>query len=67
MDVNAVMQLIGSLGFPIVACVGLFWMMNRQNELHREETQSLKEAVNELKIAIIELTSKIERDKYNGN
>ena len=66
MDVNALMTIIGSLGFPIVACIGLFWMLYKQNEIHREESQSMKEAINELKVAIVELTAKIERDN-NGN
>lgn len=29
MDVNDVVALIGSLGFPIVACVGMFYLYNR--------------------------------------
>lgn len=28
MDVNAIIQAIGSVGFPIVACVGLFYLYN---------------------------------------
>ena len=29
MDVNDVVAVIGSLGFPIVACVGMFYLYNR--------------------------------------
>lgn len=29
MDVNEIVTLIGSLGFPIVACVGMFYLYNR--------------------------------------
>lgn len=29
MDVNDIFTLIGSLGFPIVACVGMFYLYNR--------------------------------------
>lgn len=28
MDVNAIITAIGSVGFPIVACVGLFYLYN---------------------------------------
>lgn len=28
MDVNSIVQAIGSVGFPIVACVGLFYLYN---------------------------------------
>ena len=63
MDTNGIMQLIGSLGFPIVACGALFWMLNKQNEMHREETNTLKEAIDELKVAILQLTNYINIDK----
>lgn len=29
MDVNDIVNIIGSLGFPIVACVGMFYLYNR--------------------------------------
>lgn len=29
MDVNDITSIIGSLGFPIVACVGMFYLYNR--------------------------------------
>ena len=29
MNVNDIVTLIGSLGFPIVACVGMFYIYNR--------------------------------------
>lgn len=36
MDVNAVGQLIGAYGFPIVMCGALFWyMINEQKELRQ--------------------------------
>ena len=28
MDINAIIQAIGSVGFPIVACIGLFYLYN---------------------------------------
>lgn len=28
MDLNVIAQLIGSMGFPIVACIGLFYLYN---------------------------------------
>lgn len=59
MDTNGIMQLIGSLGFPIVACGALFWMLNKQTEMHRQETETLKEAINELRVAILQLTNLI--------
>lgn len=59
MDMSEIVQLIGSLGFPIVACIALFWQLNKQNEYHKQETDSLKEAIDELKVAIMQLTQLI--------
>ena len=65
MDTNGIMQLIGSLGFPIVACGALFWKLNKQTEMHRQETETLKEAINELRIAILQLTNLISSTNNN--
>lgn len=29
MDVQAIISAIGTVGFPIVACAALFWMINK--------------------------------------
>ena len=64
MDANAIVTLVGTLGFPIVMCGALFWYMIKQNELHSTESHEMRDAVNELKIAIIELTDRL---KEEGN
>lgn len=46
MNINEVIQLIGSLGFPIVACGAMFWKLNEDEKRHQEETDKLSEAVN---------------------
>ena len=57
MEIDSIIQLIGSLGFPIVACGALFWMLNKQTEMHRSEMETIKEAIDELKVAILQLTN----------
>jgi hypothetical protein len=66
MDVNTVGQLVGSLGFPIVACIALYLQINKSNETHKQEMDKLTEAVNNNTIAITKLITKIEGDK-SGN
>lgn len=56
LDANAVTQLVGSLGFPIVACGAMFWKMNKQDQDHKEEMTKVTEAVNNNTEAIIRLT-----------
>lgn len=45
MDVSGVIQLISNLGFPIVCCGALFWKMNKQDELHKDEIDKLSNVV----------------------
>ena len=52
MDYNSIVQAIGSVGFPIVACIGLFWMLNTTM---KEFTAS----IDRLNESIVKLTSKI--------
>lgn len=39
MDYNAFVQAIGTLGFPIVACVALWYQNMKQSERHQDETK----------------------------
>lgn len=59
MDPQAIGQLISTYGFPIVMCGALFYYMTQQLKAHKEETDSMKESVNELRIAILQLTQMI--------
>lgn len=63
MDIATVGQLIGTLGFPIVACGGLFWMINNNEKARRDETAKMTEAINNNTIAITKLVSKIGGDE----
>lgn len=46
MDVNDIVTLIGSLGFPIVACVGMFYLYNRTL---KDFTGTLNDIASEIK------------------
>ena len=61
-DANTITQLVGSLGFPIVACVALFWFMIKSNEQHKEEMNKLSEALNNNTLAITKLSDKISQE-----
>ena len=56
---NAISTMIGSLGFPIVMSLILFWYMTKQEERHAEESNSMRDAINELKIAITKLVDRL--------
>ena len=55
MDINVILQAISTVGFPICACGALFWMVNRQDEQHRNEVNALRDVLEQNTQAIIEL------------
>lgn len=55
MDVQAVTSLISTVGFPIVACVYMAYLVKDMNEKHSAETDTLKESINANTQAISEL------------
>jgi hypothetical protein len=59
MNVNDIVTLIGSLGFPIVACVGMFYLYNRTL---KDFTSTLGDIVTQIK----ELREDI-RELVNGD
>lgn len=63
MTAQDIITAISTLGFPICMCAALFWYMIDQNKKHSEESNSMREAIIDLKIAIIQLTDKLGGDK----
>ena len=55
MDVTQIMQAIGTLGFPIVACCALFYYLNKEQESHKDEMRAVTEALNRNTEALLEL------------
>lgn len=55
MDVNDVVTLIGSLGFPIVACVGMFYLYNRTLKDFTSTLNNIASEIKELREELKEL------------
>lgn len=71
MDANTLITLIGSLGFPIVACVAMGWFFAKVNEnyrndikelqsTHREEVKAMTDAINNNTLVIQKLIDEME-------
>lgn len=45
MDMQAIISAVGSLGFPIVMCGVLLYYLNLERESHKEEMNSLRDAL----------------------
>lgn len=66
-------QLISSVGFPIVACLGMGWYVKYQTDNyraevkemqkeHKEEISKMSEALNNNTEALIKLTEKLDKE-----
>ena len=62
MDINALTTLIGSLGFPIVSCIALFWYMTKIEAQHKEEIKKLSEAINNNTNVMTQLIIKLDKE-----
>lgn len=60
MDMNAVIQLISTVGFPIFACVALGWLLYREQNEHKEEMNTLTDALNRNTVVMAELKQLLE-------
>lgn len=71
MDANTLITLIGSLGFPIVACVAMGWFFAKVNDnyrndikelqsTHREEVKAMTDAINNNTLVIQKLIDEME-------
>lgn len=59
MDQNAIIQLVSTLGFPIVCCGALFWRMVKSDEQHKAEMDKFSEALNNNTIVMTRLCEKM--------
>ncbi len=70
MDANTIITMIGSLGFPIVACIGIAYFFAKANDnyrmdmkeasvRHKEEIDKMSEAINNNTKALELLIQKI--------
>lgn len=62
MDINAVMQAMSTLGFPIVACVALYYLVTNT-------IAKVTEALNDINKTLIIVTERLDKleDGKNGD
>lgn len=46
MDITAITTIISNVGFPIAACIAMFWYVNKQTDVHKQEIDKLTESLN---------------------
>ena len=60
MDVQVIGQLVASLGFPIVACGAMFWMVNKNEERHKDEIGDLRKTIEDNTSVLVSLKELIQ-------
>ena len=59
MGVNDIVTIISTVGFPIAACVALFWQTNEMQKNHKAEMDGVKEALNNNTLVVQKLVDKL--------
>lgn len=71
MDVNSIVQIINSVGFPIVACCGLFYFINKTMAENTSATKELADGMQEINRTLSNLDGTLnelkEMIESNGN
>lgn len=65
-DLNAWVQIISTVGFPICCTAALFYYMEKERQSHKEEVDGLKEVINANTVMLAEIKTLLEK-KESGN
>lgn len=60
---NEIAQIISTVGFPIAMCLVLTYQLQEMNKLHKEETSSLKDALNNNTVVLEKILTKLDLDE----
>lgn len=68
MDINSIVSIISTVGFPIACCIYLVYNQNKAEERHKEEVDKLRESLDNNtkvmnKICMILKIEDIERER----
>lgn len=61
--INEIAQIISTVGFPIAMCLVLLYEVQEMNKLHKEETSSLKDALNNNTVVLEKILTKLDLDE----
>lgn len=62
-NVQEIMTAISTVGFPIVACVVMYYINWKTQQMHKEEMTKVMETIHNNTIALTKLVDKLEEDK----
>lgn len=62
-DIQTITSIIGSLGFPIAACIAMFSMLNKERDEHKAEMAEITKAIQNNTLALEALKGQLNRDE----
>lgn len=57
MDIQVIANFVSQVGFPIVACGAMFYLVRENDKMHREEVATLRKAIEENTAVLARLES----------
>lgn len=60
MDMQSIMTVVGSLGFPIAVAIYMIYVNKDQSEKHAAEMKEMTNVINELKIVMQKLVDRLD-------
>ena len=60
--VDVILEVLKDFGFPVACVVALFYLLQREQEDHKQETANLTAAISELRIVLAKILTKIGDD-----
>lgn len=54
-----IVQAISTVGFPITMCIIMMYYMQKNNESHKEEVDTLKDAINNNTLVMTQVLDKL--------
>jgi uncharacterized membrane protein len=61
MDPSTFIEMVNLIGFPIAACIALFWMNREQSKYFRQLLKEFQDTINSNTNAINHLINKIDK------
>lgn len=61
MSVDQITQLINGVGFPIVACGALFWMLNGSFKSMQETFGEFRKTMDEVRLSLDRIAQRLDR------
>ena len=65
-NVNAWVQIVSTVGFPMACTGALFYYMEKERQSHKEEVDSLKDVINGNSVILAQIKTLLE-NRNNGN